>query len=66
MRVVHRQDVTAVLRVRTPTDVLVVVPSQLPPDTVLALARLVLSSAELAQLHHQIGVMAPPTRVYHR
>ena len=66
MRVVHRQDVNAVLRVRTPADVLVVVPARLPPDTVLALARLVLSPAELAQLHRQVGITAPASAAHHR
>ena len=66
MQVVHRSDVPAVLRVRTPTDVLVVIPSRLPPDTVLALARLVLSSAELTQLHRHIGVTAPLSAAQHR
>jgi hypothetical protein len=33
---------------------------------VLALARLVLSSAELAQLHRQIGVTSPSSAAYHR
>jgi hypothetical protein len=66
MRVVHLVDVPAVVRIRTPTDVLVVVPSRLPASTVLALARLVLSSAELARLHRELGVLDTPIASRHR
>ena len=43
-----------VVRVRTRHEVLVAVPECLPPETVLALARLVLSSTELAQLQQRL------------
>jgi hypothetical protein len=64
MRVVHVVDVPAVVRIRTPTDVLVVVPSRLPASTVLALARLVLSGTELARLYRELGVLGPPTATH--
>jgi hypothetical protein len=54
MRVVRVGAPPVVVRVRTRGEVLVAVPECLPPDTVLALARLVLSTAELAQLQHRL------------
>ena len=54
MRVVRVGAPPVVVRVRTSHDVLVAVPECLPPETVLTLARLVLSSAELTQLQHRL------------
>jgi hypothetical protein len=54
MRVVRVGAPPVVVRVRTRREVLVAVPECLPPETVLALARLVLSTAELAQLQHRL------------
>jgi hypothetical protein len=54
MRVVRVRTPAAVVRVRTSHDVLVAVPGCLPPETVLVLARLVLSTAELAQLRRRL------------
>jgi hypothetical protein len=56
MRVVRAGTTPAVVRVRTRHDVVVAVPECLPPETVLALARLVLSSTELTQLEHGLGL----------
>jgi hypothetical protein len=54
MRVVRVGTPPVVVRVRTRNEVYVAVPECLPPETVLALARLVLSSTELAQLQHRL------------
>jgi hypothetical protein len=54
MRVVRVQTPAVVVRVRTGHEVLVTVPGCLPPETVLVLARLVLSTTELAQLHNRL------------
>lgn len=54
MRVVRVGAPPAVVRVRTRHDVVVAVPECLPPETVLDLARLVLSTAELTQLEHRL------------
>jgi len=56
MRVVRVGTPPAVVRVRTRDDVVVAVPECLPPETVLALARLVLSTTELTQLEHRMGL----------
>jgi len=56
MRVVRVGRPPAVVRVRTRHDVVVAVPECLPPETVLALARLVLSTTELTQLEHRLGL----------
>jgi hypothetical protein len=56
MRVVRVGTPPAVVRVRTRHDVVVAVPECLPQETVLTLARLVLSTAELTQLEHRLGV----------
>ncbi len=54
MRVVRVGTPPAVVRVRTRNDVVVAVPECLPPETVLVLARLVLSTTELTQLEHRL------------
>lgn len=54
MRVVQVAEPPAVVRVSTPRGVLVAVPECLPDETVLTLARLVLSSTELAQLRDRL------------
>ena len=54
MRVVRVGAPPVVVRVRTRGEVLVAVPERLPPETVLELARLVLSTTELAQLQHRL------------
>ncbi len=59
MRVVRVGTTPAVVRVRTRHDVLVAVPECLPPETVLTLARLVLSTAELSQLEHRLELDRP-------
>ena len=56
MRVVRVGRPPAVVCVRTRHDVVVAVPECLPPETVLALARLVLSTTELTQLEHRLAV----------
>jgi hypothetical protein len=56
MRVVRVGTTPAVVRVRTRHDVVVAVPECLPPETVLNLARLVLSNTELTQLEHRLGL----------
>jgi hypothetical protein len=67
MRVVSVGAPPAVVRVRTRHDVVVAVPECLPPETVLDLARLVLSTAELTQLEHRLelnsgGKLGPTNR----
>lgn len=49
----------AVVRVKTPADVIVVVPSGLPPHEALGLARLVLDSGEYAELRRKIKPERP-------
>jgi hypothetical protein len=56
MRVVRVGTPPFVVRVRTRHDVVVAVPECLPPETVLSLARLVLSTAELSQLKQRLGL----------
>jgi hypothetical protein len=55
MRVVRVGTPPAVVRIRTRNDVVVAVPECLPPETVLDLARLVLSTTELNQLEDRLG-----------
>jgi hypothetical protein len=56
MRVVRVGTPPAVVRVRTRHDVVVAVPECLPPETVLTLARLVLSTTELKVLERRLGL----------
>ena len=63
MRVVRVGTPPAVVRVRTRHDVVVAVPECLPSETVLTLARLVLSTTELAQLEHRLGLDSRGRRV---
>jgi hypothetical protein len=56
MRLVRVGTPPAVVRVRTRHDVVVAVPECLPPETVLTLARLVLSTSELTQLEQRLGL----------
>src|SRR5215469_9126401 len=53
-RVVRWSGPPAVVRVQTPADVIVAVPSGLPRHDVLGLARLVLSGREYAELRRKI------------
>ena len=62
MRVVHVHEIVpAVIRIRTSRELLIAIPSDLPPKTVLTLARLVLSGAELTYLQGELGVAEPST-----
>jgi hypothetical protein len=54
MRIVRVGTPPAVVRVRTRDELLVAVPEGLPAETVLALARLVLSTTELTQLQRRL------------
>jgi hypothetical protein len=56
VRVVRVGTPPAVVRIRTRHDVVVAVPECLPPETVVTLARLVLSTTELTQLEHRLGL----------
>jgi hypothetical protein len=67
MRVVRVGAPPVVVRLGTRDGVLVAVPDDLSPETVLTLARLVLSTAELIQLEHRLQPDQPscasgPTR----
>ena len=55
MRVVRWSGPPAVVRVQTPSDIIVAVPSRLPRQDVLGLARLVLSGREYAELRRKIS-----------
>jgi hypothetical protein len=56
MRVVQLPEILpAVIRIRTSRDLLIAIPSNLPPETVLTLARLVLTSAELTYLQRELA-----------
>jgi hypothetical protein len=49
----------AVVRVKTPADVIVALPYKLPPHQALGLARLVLDSREYAELSRKIKPSQP-------
>ena len=54
MQVVRWSGPTAVVRVKTPADVIVALPDKLPPHQALGLARLVLDGREYAELSRKI------------
>jgi hypothetical protein len=65
MRVVQVPEIVpAVVRIRTSQEVLVAIPAGLPAETVLTLAGLVLSSAELAYLRRELGATEPATAIH--